>query len=185
MGSRKLTATMIAQDTWLSVRILHLRQGKRKSWIARELGIARNTVAKYLKDSDAPKYSSTRPRGRPIADKWEEHDRQILEDDRDAPSNSTDTLGFASINDLLGNLNRICSDPKCEISDRAKCLIDAQNIANTLLGFYSNYSDPANGGAATGDDPVNGYWCWDWAGGFMVPCRQPNRHRSRKTIAGS
>lgn len=85
LGSRKLTASMIDQDTWVAVRLLHHRQSKSKSWIARELGIARNTVAKYLKDSDAPKYVSTRPRGRPIADKWEEHVRKILEDDRNAP----------------------------------------------------------------------------------------------------
>jgi transposase len=80
-----LTARTIAQDTWVSIRLLHLRQGKSQSWIARELGVSRNTVSKYLKDSDAPKYRTTKPRGRPIADKWEEHVRDILEDDRNAP----------------------------------------------------------------------------------------------------
>jgi transposase len=76
---------MIDQDAWASIRLLHLRQGKSKSWIARELGIARNTVAKYLKDCEAPKYRVTQPRGRPVSDKWREHVRKILEDDRDAP----------------------------------------------------------------------------------------------------
>ncbi len=84
-GPRKVTARMIDQDVWASIRLLHLRQGKSKSWIARELGISRNTVAKYLKDCDAPKYRVTQPRGKPIADKWKEYARIILEEDRGAP----------------------------------------------------------------------------------------------------
>ena len=76
---------MIDDDTWVSMRLLHLRQGKSKSWIARELGVSRNTVAKYLVTPEAPKYRESGPRGRPIFDKWEEHVRKILEDDRNAP----------------------------------------------------------------------------------------------------
>jgi transposase len=86
LGPRKTTARMIDQDTWVSIRLLYLRQGKSKSWLAREFGIARNTVAKYLKkDSEAPKYNASQARGRPISDKWEEHVRAILEEDRNAP----------------------------------------------------------------------------------------------------
>jgi transposase len=86
LGSRKTTARMIDQDTWVSIRLLYLRQGKSKSWIAREFGISRNTVAKYLKgDSEAPKYKASQARGRPVSDKWEEHVRLILADDRNAP----------------------------------------------------------------------------------------------------
>jgi transposase len=86
LGSRKMTARMIDQDTWVSIRLLYLRQGKSKSWLAREFGISRNTVAKYLKtDSEAPKYTASQARGRPVSDKWEEHVRLILEDDRNAP----------------------------------------------------------------------------------------------------
>jgi DNA-binding transcriptional regulator LsrR (DeoR family) len=44
---------MIDQDVWASIRLLHLRQGKSKSWIVRELGISRNSVAKYLMDCEA------------------------------------------------------------------------------------------------------------------------------------
>ncbi len=85
LGPRKATARMIDQDAWASIRLLHLRQGKSKSWIARELGISRNTVSKYLKDCEAPKYRAAQPRGKPISDKWKEHVRKILEDDRNAP----------------------------------------------------------------------------------------------------
>lgn len=84
-GSRKMTARMIDQDTWVSIRLMHFRQGKSKSWLAREFGISRNTVAKYLKDSEAPTYKASRARGRPVSDKWEEHVRLILNDDRNAP----------------------------------------------------------------------------------------------------
>jgi len=76
---------MIDQDAWASIRLLHLRQGKSKSWIARELGISRNTVRKYLEGCEAPKYRATQARGRPISGKWEEHVRLILNDDRNAP----------------------------------------------------------------------------------------------------
>jgi len=85
LGSRKTTARMIDQDVWASIRVLHLRQGKSQSWIAREFGLSRNTVSKYLKDSDAPKYRASQPRGKPVLDKWKEHARKILEDDRNAP----------------------------------------------------------------------------------------------------
>jgi len=84
-GSRKTTARMIDQDVWASIRLLHLRQGKSKSWIARELGLSRNTVRKYLEDCDAPKYRASQPRGKPVLNKWKEHARKILEDDRNAP----------------------------------------------------------------------------------------------------
>ncbi|MBS1954387.1 MAG: IS21 family transposase [Cyanobacteria bacterium SZAS-4] len=84
-GSRKATAQMIDQDTWVSIRLLHLRQGKSKSWLAREFGISRNTVAKYLANPEAPRYRTVKPRGKPILSKWEEHVRDILAEDRNAP----------------------------------------------------------------------------------------------------
>ncbi|MFN8555579.1 MAG: hypothetical protein U0103_29285 [Candidatus Obscuribacterales bacterium] len=62
---------MIDQDTWVSFRLLYLRQGKSKSWLAREFGISRNTVAKYLANPDALRYRTVKPRGKPILSKWE------------------------------------------------------------------------------------------------------------------
>ncbi len=85
MGSRKATAHMIDQDTWVSIRLLHIRQGKSKSWLAKQFGISRNTVAKYLADPEAPRYRTVKPRGKPIVSKWEEHVREILAEDRNAP----------------------------------------------------------------------------------------------------
>ncbi len=85
LGPRKMMVGMIDQDTWVSMRLLHGRQGKSKSWLAQEFGLSRNTVAKYLRDPEAPSYRIVKARERPIFNKWEEHVRTILEEDRNAP----------------------------------------------------------------------------------------------------
>lgn len=72
-------------DDWQSIRWLHLREGKSNRWISREFGISRNTVAKYLQQPDAPKYTSTKPRSCPVADKWRDRVKEILESDKSAP----------------------------------------------------------------------------------------------------
>lgn len=76
---------MLDQDTWMSIRQLYLRKGKSKSWLAREFGISRNTVAKYLKEADPPRYRGAPRRTRPIFDKWEERVRYFLTEDQNAP----------------------------------------------------------------------------------------------------
>jgi transposase len=85
LGPRKTMVGMLDQDTWVSIRLLHARQGKSKSWLAREFGLSRNTVAKYLRGPEAPSYRVIQARGRPVFDKWEEHVRTILAEDRNAP----------------------------------------------------------------------------------------------------
>ncbi|MBX9669679.1 MAG: hypothetical protein K2X93_18795 [Candidatus Obscuribacterales bacterium] len=54
--SRKTTTTLLDHDAWITVRLLHFREEKSKSWIAEHLGISRNTVAKYLREPDPPEY---------------------------------------------------------------------------------------------------------------------------------
>ncbi len=76
---------MINDDLWNSIRILHLRGGKSKSWIAKELGLSRNTVAKYLMNAEPPAYKLSKPRGKPVSKEWEEHVRSMLKEDQDAP----------------------------------------------------------------------------------------------------
>lgn len=85
LGPRKKMVGMIDQDTWVSIRLLHARQGKSKRWIAQEFGLSRNTVAKYLKDPEAPSYRIVEARRRPVFNKWEEYVRIILADDQNAP----------------------------------------------------------------------------------------------------
>lgn len=85
MGPGKCHRAMLEDDVWITVRVLFFREGKSKSWIARELGVDRNTVAKYVKDPEPPTYRISRPRAKPVADKWKERAREILEEDQNAP----------------------------------------------------------------------------------------------------
>ena len=76
---------MIEVTTKERIRHLHLAQGWSQRRIARELGIARDTVAKYLAEepADLPRYRLTKPRRRPICDgvlpilqRWLDEDEQ-------------------------------------------------------------------------------------------------------------
>lgn len=61
---------MIEVTTKERIRHLHLAQGWSQRQIARELGLARDTVAKYLREepAEAPRYQLTTPRRRPVCD---------------------------------------------------------------------------------------------------------------------
>jgi transposase len=83
--TRKTTNDMLDQDAWITVRLLFFREGKGKSWIARELGLSRNTVSKYLRDPDPPKYLMKQARVKPVADEWRGRVQSILEADKTAP----------------------------------------------------------------------------------------------------
>jgi transposase len=77
--------SLLDLDDWQSLRWLHFREGKSVRWIAKEFGISRNTVAKYVKQPDAPKYAMTVARTCPVADNWKERIKEILEGDKGAP----------------------------------------------------------------------------------------------------
>jgi transposase len=83
--SRKTTTTLLDHDAWITVRLLHFREDKSKSWIAEHLGISRNTVAKYLREPDPPRYRIKQPRAKPLADKWRGRVESILKADEHAP----------------------------------------------------------------------------------------------------
>ncbi len=83
--TRKTDGLMIDDDLWSSIRVLHLRKGRSRSWISKELGISRNTVSKYLATDEPPAYKLSEPRGRPVSNEWEEHVRLMLKEDQDAP----------------------------------------------------------------------------------------------------
>lgn len=72
-------------EAWQSIRWMHTREGRSVRWIAREFGIARKTVAKYLTHPDAPKYSLQKERPSPITGPWREEIARILEQDKSAP----------------------------------------------------------------------------------------------------
>jgi transposase len=54
-------------------------------WISREFGIARKTVSKYLEQPDAPKYSLSTVRPKPVTGPWFNEIEKILETDKTAP----------------------------------------------------------------------------------------------------
>lgn len=83
-----------------------------------------------------------------------------------SPISTIDRLGLDPFTSLAGALTNICMNPKCKVQDVAKCLADAQNIANTMMGFYANFSNPANAGSSTDAEAINGYFCYDWAAGI-------------------
>jgi len=65
-------------------RYYHL-QGKSMRWIARELGIARQTVKKAVQDSSPPKYKLSRPKPRPVISPIIGIVQQWLREDQDRP----------------------------------------------------------------------------------------------------
>jgi len=82
---------MLDRESWQSLRWLHLREGKSQRWIAKNLGISRATVGKYVKRPDAPKYEMREPRRKPVADKWRPIVEKILEEDKTAPKKQRHT----------------------------------------------------------------------------------------------
>jgi transposase len=77
--------SLLELDSWQSIRWLHYREGRSIRWISKEFGIARRTVAKYLKEPDSPKYSLNQPRPKPVTGQWREAIEKILESDKEAP----------------------------------------------------------------------------------------------------
>lgn len=78
-------ASLLDLDTWNAIRWLHFRQGKTIRSIAREYGITRKTVSKYLKNPDAPRYTMSTARKRPVTGAWHDAIKKILEEDKTAP----------------------------------------------------------------------------------------------------
>lgn len=82
---RKQSAKMLSEEVWHTIRVLHFRKGRSKASLAKEFGISRNTVAKYLKDAGPPEYKRKVVHTKWVQDKWREHARLILAEDQGAP----------------------------------------------------------------------------------------------------
>ncbi len=76
---------LLSLEDWQSIRWLHLREGKSIRWISKEFRLSRKTVAKYLRQPDAPRYCISQPRSKPVTGSWSEAVKQILEKDKSAP----------------------------------------------------------------------------------------------------
>lgn len=68
------------RDDWTVIRLLH-DKGLSDRAIANRLGKSRSTVAKYLRSADAPSYSMTTPRQKPIADRWRQKVEELFENE--------------------------------------------------------------------------------------------------------
>lgn len=81
---RKAAALLDLED-WTSIRWLHLREGKSQRWIAKEFGISRNTVAKYIQNPDPPKYTTKVDRSQPLRQQLRPLVEEMLAEDTTAP----------------------------------------------------------------------------------------------------
>lgn len=64
-------------DKHCAVNSLH-KNGLSNSGIARQLELSRNTVSKYLRVPDAPKYTLSKPRERPVSNDWRNKVRALV-----------------------------------------------------------------------------------------------------------
>ena len=67
------------------IRKLYHVQGKSIRWIARELGLARQTVRKSIQDAEPPKYKLTKPRPQPVISQIKSIVEHWLEEDKNSP----------------------------------------------------------------------------------------------------
>ena len=79
------TVPVLTLENWVSIRWLHFREGRSVRWIAKEFRVSRKTVAKYVEQPDAPKYTQSQTRAKPVADKWRSRVEEILKSDKGAP----------------------------------------------------------------------------------------------------
>ena len=75
---------MLKTKDWSFLRRLS-EEGKSARWIAKEFGLSRKTVSKYVKQAEPPKYAMKTPRSRPKLDPHVDFIESILESDRNAP----------------------------------------------------------------------------------------------------
>ena len=77
--------SLLDLDSWGAIRWLHAREGKSIRWISKQFGFSRETVAKYLSQPDAPKYTLSKPRPKPVTAAWRAEVEKIIEQDKTAP----------------------------------------------------------------------------------------------------
>jgi len=78
-------ASLLTLEDWTSIRWLHFRERKSVRWIAKEFRLSRKTVAKYLERPNAPSYTLSQSRAKPVTDQCRARVEEILESDKDAP----------------------------------------------------------------------------------------------------
>lgn len=70
---------MICMDAWTTIRFLH-SNGKSLRWIARELGVSRNTVRSAIKEENIPEHTHNLYRESALEEYKEEIERMVFKD---------------------------------------------------------------------------------------------------------
>ncbi|MFN8660049.1 MAG: RHS repeat-associated core domain-containing protein [Candidatus Obscuribacterales bacterium] len=90
------------------------------------------------------------------------------------PLSAVDPLGLNPLSSLSDSLKAICRDPDCVAPDnQADCLKAADKIQDAINKFFEKFN--SKHGTAPKGDPVNGYWCYEWAWGLNNAIR--NAHQ--------
>ena len=77
-------APLLNMDDWTAIRWLN-KEGVSERKIAKDFGISRKTVKKYVGQPEVPKYTLKQPREKPVSDKIRSKIEEILLADRTAP----------------------------------------------------------------------------------------------------
>lgn len=133
--------SLLDQDSWQAIRWLHFRQRRSVRSIAKEYGIARRTVSKYLENPDAPKYSLTKARPRPVTDRWRDEIERILEQDKSAPRKQRHTAKriYEDIQKPLGVID-LGSEVAAQRGAHAK---QSENIGTRIRRSRTRHSSAA------------------------------------------
>lgn len=92
-----------------------------------------------------------------------------------SPIWNVDPTGLVPITGLEAALKQLCK--KCKSPDRAKCMMDAEQIARNIVSAWEEYSQ-REGKYGWDPDTVKGYYCYDWAREFYGASSAGNTNSS-------
>jgi transposase len=140
---------VLTADDWTAIRWLHFREGKSARWIAKEFRLSRKTVAKYLEKPDAPRYTLSQLRAKPVADQWRTRIEEILETDKDAPRKQRHTARriYHRLVDEAGysgserTIRQLVADLKNKPAAKASIPLVFQPGKDAQVDFGESYAD--------------------------------------------
>ncbi len=142
-------ASVLSVDEWTSIRWLHFREGKSIRWISKEFRISRKTVVKYLEKPDAPRYTLSQARAKPLADEWRTLVAEIIESDKAAPRKQRHTARriyqrLVKENRYPGSertIQKIVADVKNKPAAKASIPLVFQPGRDAQVDFGESYAD--------------------------------------------
>jgi transposase len=143
--------SLLTLEDWTSIRWLHFREGKSVRWIAKEFKISRKTVAKYMAKPDAPRYTLSESRAKPVAEQWRSRIEEILERDKGAPRKQRHTarrifdrlVAEAGYSGSERTLRRLVADIKNKPAAKASIPLLFDPGRDGQVDFGESYADIA------------------------------------------